>query len=178
MRILKININGLLNLINLTPLMLNRKTLIIGLGNEILSDDGIGPRLVRNLSEMIDAPDVNFTTAFCGGLEIMEHIRGYEKAVIIDAIHTRNGNPGNVYYFTPSDFRETSNLSNLHDVNFITALHLGNILDLNLPSDLHIIAVEIIEDREFSEKLTPLLEIRYPEILKEVSALVKKIINA
>jgi len=157
--------------------MLNRKTLIMGLGNEILSDDGIGPRLVRNLSEMIDDPDVKFTSAFCGGLEIMEHIRDYGKAVIIDAIHTRNGNPGNVYYFTPADFRETSNLSNLHDVNFITALHLGNILDLNLPSDLHIIAVEIIEDREFSEKLTPLLEFRYPEILKEVSALVKKIID-
>ena len=157
--------------------MLNKKTIVIGIGNEILSDDGIGPRLVRGLSEMIDTPNVNFTSAFCGGLEIMEHIRGYEKAIIIDAIHTRKGKPGNVYYFTPSDFRETSNLSNLHDVNFITALHLGNILDLNLPSDLHIIAVEIIEDREFSEKLTPLLEIRYPEILEEVTALIKKIIS-
>jgi Ni,Fe-hydrogenase maturation factor len=68
-------------------------------------------------------------------------------------------------------------LSNLHDVNFITALHLGDILELNIPSDLHIIAVEIIEDREFSEKLTPLLSMRYPEILEEVTALIKKIIN-
>ena len=80
-------------------------------------------------------------------------------------------------FFSPSDFRETSNISNLHDVNFITALHLGDILELNLPSDLNIIAVEITEDREFSEKLTPLLEIRYPEILEEVSSLVKRIIN-
>ena len=156
--------------------MPNRKTLVIGIGNEILSDDGIGPRLVSSLSEMIDDPDVNFKTAFCGGLEIMEYIRGYERAVIIDAIHTRNGRPGNVYVFSPYDFRETSNLSNLHDVNFITALHLGDILELNLPSDLNVIAVEITEDREFSEKLTPLLEIRYPEILEEVSSLIKRII--
>ena len=158
--------------------MLKKKTLVIGIGNEILSDDGIGPRLVRSLSEMIDDPDVNFTTAFCGGLEIMENIRGYGKAVIIDAIHTVNGKPGDVYYFTPSDFMETSNLSNLHDVNFITALHLGNILELNLPSELSIVAVEITEDRVFSEKFTPALEIQYPEILKEVSALIKRIINA
>jgi hydrogenase maturation protease len=157
--------------------MLNKKTLVLGIGNEILSDDGIGPRLVRNLSEMIDDPNVNFKTAFCGGLEIMEYIRGYEKVIIIDSIYTRKGKPGNVYCFTPSDFRETSNLSNLHDVNFITALHLGDILELNIPSDLHIIAVEIIEDREFSEKLTPLLSMRYPEILEEVTALIKKIIN-
>ena len=104
--------------------MPDKKTLILGIGNEILSDDGIGPRLARDLSEIIDEPNVNFETAISGGLEIMEHIRDYEKAILIDAIHTRNGNPGNVYYFTPSDFRETSNLSNLHDVNFITALHL------------------------------------------------------
>jgi hydrogenase maturation protease len=154
-----------------------RKTLIIGIGNEILSDDGIGPRLVKSLSEIIDDPNVNFTTACCGGLEIMEYIRDYEKAILIDAIHTQNRKPGNVYYFTPPDFRETSNLSNLHDVNFVTALHLGKILDLNLPDDLHVIAVEISEDREFSEKLTPLLEKRYPEILAEVSALIKRIIN-
>jgi len=156
--------------------MPSKKTLVIGIGNEILSDDGIGPRLVRSLSATIDDPDVNFKTAFCGGLEIMENIRGYERAVIIDAIHTQNGKPGDVYFFSASDFRETSNLSNLHDVNFITALHLGDILELNLPSDLNIIAVEITEDREFSEELTPLLEIRYPEILKEVSSLIKRII--
>ena len=156
--------------------MPNKKTLVIGIGNEILSDDGIGPRLVRSLSEMIDDPVVSFKTACCGGLEIMENIRDYERAVIIDAIHTQNGTPGDVYFFSASDFRETSNLSNLHDVNFITALHLGDILELNLPSDLNIIAVEITEDREFSEELTPLLEIRYPEILEEVSSMIKRII--
>jgi len=125
---------------------------------------------------MNNDPDVSFKTAFCGGLEIMEYIRDYERAVIIDAIHTQNGRPGNVYFFSVSDFKETSNLSNLHDVNFITALHLGDLLELNLPSDLNIVAVEITEDREFSEKLTPLLEIRYPEILEEVSSLIKRII--
>jgi len=155
-----------------------KKILILGLGNEILSDDGIGPRLVKDLAKKNEGKDIEFETSCCGGLEIMEYIRDYERAIIIDAILTKNGKPGNLYYFTPSDFSETSNLSNLHDVNFITALHLGNILELNLPSDLHIIAVEIIEDREFNEKLTPFLEKRYPEILAELSALIKRIINS
>ena len=155
----------------------NKKILILGLGNEILSDDGIGPRIVKSLAQMIDNPNVNFAKVSCGGLEIMEYIRGYDKAVLIDAIRTRNGKPGNVYSFIPSDFKETSNLSNLHDVNFLTALHLGNILELNLPSDLNIIAVEIIEDMEFSEELTPVLKEKYPEILEKVSALIKQIID-
>jgi hydrogenase maturation protease len=156
--------------------MQNKKILVLGLGNEILSDDGIGPRLVKSLSHKIDDPDVIFASAGCGGLELMEYIRGYKKAVLIDAIRTGTGEPGTVYSFSPSDFIETSNLSNLHDINFLTALHIGNILELDLPSELNIIAVEIVEDLQFSEKLTPVMEAKYPQILEEVFAIVRQMV--
>ncbi len=153
------------------------KILILGMGNDILMDDGIGPRLVRDLSGMNINPNIRFNVAGCGGFEIMEYIKGYDKVIFIDAIRTRNGKPSDVYYFIPSDFRETSHLSNLHDIYFLTALKLGNKLELNLPVDLHIIAVEIIEDLEFSEDLTLPLKRKYPQILKKVLSLIKKIIK-
>ncbi|MCX6261978.1 MAG: hydrogenase maturation protease [Bacteroidia bacterium] len=156
---------------------MNKKTLILGLGNNILTDDGIGPRLVCDLAQMINNPNVQFDTASCGGLEIMEYLKGFEKVVFIDSIRNRNGKPGDVYYFTPSDFRETSHLSSLHDVNFLTALELGNALNLGLPVDLHIIAVEIIEDMEFSEEFTPPLKEKYYAILENVFAIVKSVIG-
>ena len=53
----------------------------------------------------------------------------------------------------------------------------GNKLELDLPVDLHIIAVEILEDMEFSEDLTLPLKKEYPRILKKVLSLVKKIIK-
>lgn len=152
-----------------------KKTLILGLGNDILTDDGIGPRLVTDLSSMIIDGDVHFNTACCGGLEIMEYIKGYQQVVFIDAIRTNNGKPGDVYYFKPSDFRETSHLSSLHDITFLTALNLGNTLELDLPADLHIIAVEILEDMEFSNEFTPPLQVRYPDILKEVFKIISRI---
>ena len=153
--------------------MTNKKTLILGLGNNILTDDGIGSRLVCDLSQMIGDLNVHYNTACCGGLEIIEYIKGYEQVIFIDAIHTAEGRPGDVFYFIPSDFRETSHLSSLHDISFLTALKLGNSLNLGLPTDLHIIAVEIIEDMEFSEEFTTPLKERYPRILEEVFALVK-----
>ena len=156
--------------------MTNKKILILGLGNDILTDDGIGPRLLHDLAQMIDDPNVKFDVTCCGGLEIVEYIKGYEKVVFIDAIRTRDGKPGEVYYFKPSDFRESMHLSNLHDVNFLTALKLGNTLDMNLPSDLHIIAVEIIEDMEFSEEFTMPLQKMYPGILEKVLVLVNEIL--
>jgi len=156
---------------------MNKKILILGLGNNILTDDGIGPRLVCDLAQMINNPDVQFDTASCGGLEIMEYIKSYEKVVFIDAIRNRNAKPGDVYYFIPSDFRETSHLSSLHDVNFLTALELGKIINLDLPADLHIIAVEIIEDMVFSEEFTPPLKEKYHAILENVFAIVSRVIG-
>ena len=155
---------------------MGKGTLILGMGNDILTDDGMGPRLIHDLAQMNNFPDVQFETASCGGLEIMEYIQGYKKVVFIDAIRTRDGLPGDVYYFLPADFRETLHLSNLHDIQFLTALKLGNALNMDLPSDLHIIAVEIIEDMEFSVEFTKPLEEKYPGILEKVSAIKNRII--
>jgi len=158
--------------------MMNQKAkkLVLGMGNDILSDDGIGLMLVRDLANRINDQDVKFEISCCGGLEIMELIKGFKTVVFVDAIRTRNGSPGEVYYFRPSDFRETSHLSNLHDINFLTSIKLGTALDLDLPDDLHIIATEIIEDMEFSDELTPPLKEKYPEILEKVLDIVNGII--
>lgn len=107
----------------------------------------------------------------------MEHIQGYDKVVFIDAIRNRDGKPGDVYCFKPSDFRETSNLSSLHDINFLTALELGNSLNMGLPVDLHIIAIEIIEDIVFREEFTLPLKERYNRILEEVFVKVREVIG-
>jgi hydrogenase maturation protease len=151
------------------------KTLIIGIGNEILGDDGIGPRIVHDLSQIIHEKGFFFNTACAGGLEIIEHITGFDRVIFIDAIHTSDGTPGEVYYFVPSDFRDTSNLSNLHDISFHTALELAAKLNMNLTDDLHIIAIEIKEDTVFSDRLTESLNEKYPVILNEVISKVKLI---
>ena len=155
----------------------DKKTLILGLGNEILSDDKIGPVLVHDLSQRISGANVSFRTAASGGLEIMELIRNYEKVVFIDAIHTRKGEPGDVYYFEPAEFMETSHLSSLHDIDFLTAIRLGHLLGVDLPVDLHFIAVEIIEDREFSEEFTRPLKEKYPQILEEITEKISQILE-
>lgn len=142
--------------------------LILGVGNEILTDDGIGPRLVEDLRKESQDQNIEFATACVGGFEIIELLRGYDQAVLIDAIRTKDGIPGAVYLFGPDDFRETLHLSNLHDISFITALKLGEKLGFELPSDIRIIGIEIIEDEVFSVEFTQPLQERYPEILQEI----------
>jgi len=149
--------------------MATEKILVLGIGNDILTDDGIGPKLIGDLRKMDYPADITFKTASVGGLEMLEMISGFSRVFLIDAIRTRNGKPGNVYFLPAEDFSETQNLTNLHDINFLTALDLGNKLNYQIPGEIMIIAVEIVEDLEFSEELSPVLKKRYPEILSKVN---------
>ena len=151
-------------------------TLILGLVNDILTDDGIGPKLVMELQKVFEYPDVSFKTAATGGLEILELIKDYSNAIIIDAIKTNNGIPGTIYYLTPSNFKETLHVSSFHDISFLTALNLAEKMDLTIPDQINIIAIEIVEDLTFSDKFSPLITEKYNQIFQEVVESVRKMI--
>lgn len=163
----------------------DRKILVLGLGNEVLMDDGIGPKLVNdlklqtaNLKPQTANFSLHFENIFKGGLDILEFIQGYDTVIFIDAIKTKNGIPGDVYYCTPADFRETSHLSSQHDASFLTALKFGKKLGFVIPEKIHIIAIEIIEDRTFGSEFTEPLQKRYEEILNKVKEMVNDLLKS
>ncbi|MDP1620745.1 MAG: hydrogenase maturation protease [Bacteroidales bacterium] len=149
------------------------KVLVLGIGNEILTDDGIGVRLVDDLKDKGFPPEVVFEKGTVGGLEILEFIQGYQEVLFLDAIKTTDGKAGDVYHMDLSDFLETLHLSNLHDVSFIQAIRLGKELGFDLPARLRIFAVEIVEDRVFSRNFTCEIEKQYPRILKEAEHFIR-----
>jgi len=156
--------------------MNRNKILIHGIGNEILTDDGIGPKLVKSLKGNLSKNDIDFETAFLGGLEILEHIQGYNTVIFIDAIKTKDGIPGTVYQLSPENFDTTVHLSSVHDVSFLTSVALGKKLGLDIPQSIHIIAVEIVEDRIFDDNFTPQIQEKYEEIFNEVKEITERII--
>jgi hydrogenase maturation protease len=156
--------------------MKKNKILIHGIGNEIVTDDGIGPKLVKRLKGNLSREDIDFDTAFLGGLEVLEFIQGYQTVIFIDAIRTRGGVPGTVYKLLPEDFNSTIHLSSVHDVSFITAMDLGKKLGLEMPEFIHIIAVEIVEDRVFDDNFSPQIQAKYENIFKEVKEIVEEIL--
>lgn len=151
------------------------KSLILGVGNDILTDDAIGPKVTKTLQERSPLPGVDYETTMLGGLEILEFIVGYDRVVFIDAIKTKGGVPGDVYEFTTDDFKETHNLSNLHDISFLSALELGKTLKYKIPEDIYIFGVEIVEDLVYSNDFTPPVAARYEEIVEEIQTRLKEI---
>ena len=131
-----------------------------------MTDDGIGPKLVKRLKGNLSRTDIDFETAFIGGLEVLEFIQGYQTVIFIDAIRTLDGIPGTVYKLTPENFNSTIHLSSVHDVSFVTAVDLGKKLGLEMPEFIHIIAVEIVEDRVFDDNFSPQIQEKYEKLPK------------
>jgi hydrogenase maturation protease len=144
------------------------KTLVLGLGNPILSDDGVGIRVTHEVANQLNSPQVTVAETSGAGLSLLDSIVGYDKVIIIDAIQTEKGQAGQIYRMGPEDFSLTKHFSSPHQINLATALELGKMLDLAMPQKITIFAVEAKDITSFSEKCTPEVEQAIPEVVKMV----------
>lgn len=155
--------------------------LILGMGNPILSDDAVGVMLAADLNRLLGSKgDVDIIEeCSVGGLNLLDYLTGYSRVVVLDAIHTKGGEPGDLYYFRATELRHTAHLSNVHDANFATSLTLGRKLGHRLPrdQDIHVFAIEVMDDRTFGTELTPALARAYPQCLHQVYEGVRGIID-
>jgi hydrogenase maturation protease len=126
----------------------------LGLGNPILCDDGVGCRVAMALKDRLSSPNVDIMEAGVAGLDFLDLLTGYDRTIIIDAIQTGKGKPGQIYRFGPDMLSGTLHAGTPHDVNLATALELGKRLNLNLPSRIIIFAIEVKDVTSFSEECT------------------------
>jgi hydrogenase maturation protease len=149
------------------------KTLILGIGNTVLSDDGVGCKVAQRLETRLRGrSDITVKETSLSGLSLLDEITGFERLIIIDAIQTRDGKPGTIYKLSPSDFK-TGRMAIIHDLGLISTLELGRKLEMDMPREVVIFAMEAKEMAAFSEKLSPEVEKAVPKavkrVLKEVS---------
>lgn len=144
------------------------KTLVLGLGNPILSDDGAGCRVAMALKDRLHAPGIDIKEASIAGLDLLDLVAGYDRTIIIDAIQTGKGVPGQIYRLGPETLAGTRHSGNPHDVNLATALELGRKLKLKLPSQITIFAIEVEDVTSFSEACTPGVEKAISECVEMV----------
>ena len=151
------------------------KTLILGMGNPVLSDDSVGFEVAERLMEKLrDRQDIVVADTSLVGLSLLDLVAGYERAIIVDSIQTQGGKAGTIYRLTPADFEVAHNSTTLHDVGLLTALKLGQRLELDMPREVILFAVEGEDLVTFSEKCSPEVEKAIPVvvdlILKEVAS--------
>ncbi len=130
---------------------------VIGLGSPFLSDDSIGPRVVRRLGEQ-GLSGVRLVEAHAGGLLLLEELQGVQRAVIIDALLDERKTVGEIYLASLDG--TTRNASCGHDCSLPETLAIGRALGMELPEDrnIHLVAIVARDVATFSEQLTPAVE--------------------
>ena len=129
------------------------KILVLGLGNTVLSDDGVGIYAMREIEKLVSMKSVDFDEASLGGLELLDRIRGYDRVFIIDAVQTGKVDVGEVVKLKIDDLKGGSAMAR-HQVPFHEALMLGQRLGMDLPEEIVIYGIEVKEILTFSESCT------------------------
>jgi hydrogenase maturation protease len=150
------------------PFQSNVKILVLGVGNPILSDDGVGIHVARELRKK-RLKGVVVDELAASGLELLDVVRGYDKVIIIDAIQTRGGTPGQLHILEEQDFERSIHGSSPHGINIATALALGRrLVPKEMPKQVVFFAIEAKDLVNVSEKLTPEVRSAIPAIIDRV----------
>ena len=144
------------------------KTLILGIGNPILTDDGVGIKIAQQIKENNPEADVVETSEV--GLALLELIAGYDKIIIIDSIKTEQGEIGALYKLGLEDLKYPMNFASSHGIDIPTAVELGQKMGYRIPECICLYAVEIKDNSTFGEECTPEIEARIPLIAHQIMA--------
>ena len=159
------------------------RMLIIGLGNPLLSDDGVGWCVAEELRALFAGEGQNnqlypveIDSLSGGGLSLMERLVGYDRAILIDAM--QSGHPVGTVSVFPLEQLENpfaGHLGSTHETNLQTALEIGRQLNAHLPQPgaISIVAVEAETIYDFSEQLSPPVAAAVPAAVQAVLTLIK-----
>jgi hydrogenase maturation protease len=150
------------------------KVLLLGIGNPLLTDDGLGIIAAREISEKKLA-GVDFEEATASGIEVMEMMLDYEKVVIVDATMFPGREPGEIMRLQEEYFSHTVHGSSPHGVNLSTAIALGRKTSPErMPREIVFIAMQAEDVSTFSEKMTAKVNKKLPDLIDLVVKEIKK----
>ena len=170
------------------------RTLVVGLGNPILGDDGVGWRVAEEVKRRLQIADfrsqiepaesqsailnpkseIEVDSLALGGLSLMERLVGYDRAIIVDAVSTGQP-PGTVSRFRLDELPDfsTAHTSAAHDTSLQTALRVGRTMGAHLPGEVLIVGVEAQSVYDFSETLSPPVAAAVPVAVRLVLELLE-----
>ncbi len=147
------------------------KTLVLGIGNDILGDDGVGIHIARAIASRIDNSDVTVEETGAAGLSLLERIKGYERLIIADAIFTHDTEVGKIHRLTLKDLAQTNDSVTPHEAALRTTLEIGNnLFPGEMPHDVVVFAVQTHDVDQVTGKMSKAVKAAVPEVVRMILA--------
>ena len=152
------------------------KTLVVGLGNPILGDDGVGWKVAEQVKEKLSADScVDVECLSLGGISLMEHLIGYSRAILVDSF-ALDEPIGSILILKLDDLPNYSayHTTSPHDTSLQNAIAMGKALGAKLPDDVMVVGVATKRIHEFGESLSPPVADAVPLAAKFVLELIEE----
>ncbi len=157
--------------------MATKKILILGLGNILLGDEGVGVRIIEHLCSSSLPEEVEVIDGGTAGYELLTFLEGREKVIIVDAVKTED-KPGSVYRVDLSILDDDSGVNlSLHQIGLKNILKMASLMDMRpevtlvgmVPKEYHQYKIGL--SREVEEAIPRAIEIVFEEVKNAVSKL-------
>lgn len=145
-----------------------QRTLVLGLGNDLLGDDGVGLRIVEELRRRPTLVEFEFETAATAGLALLDILHGYERAYLVDSALTRRRRPGYLHRLGAASLTKLALNASSHYAGLPEVLALAQALDLGLPNRVEVLGVEVEDAYTIELGLSPELEAKLPALVDQV----------
>jgi hydrogenase maturation protease len=148
------------------PMLSQKNTLILGVGNILLKDEGVGVHVVRRMKEMNLPKYVEVLDGGTAGLELVDFIENRSKLIVVDAVKN-GGRPGTIYRLTETNLRiKPKAIMSFHEIDFLDALYMSDVMK-NKPKEVVVIGIEP-KDMSDGLELSSEIEERIPRIIEVV----------
>ena len=145
------------------------RILVLGLGNDILTDDAVGLHVVRAVGERLAGePEIEVKGTTEMGLALLDEIAGRESVVLVDSVQTGAAPPGHIHELGPEALSRVLTTSP-HFLGIGETLALGRMLDLAMPQQVRIFAIEVADPFTLGTCLTPAVEQAIAEAVDRVA---------
>jgi hydrogenase maturation protease len=150
----------------------SNRILVLGLGNPILGDDGVGWKVAEAVNAMLGPLSARVEVEFAslGGLSLMERMLGYTRAILVDSMETGRDPVGTVRVLALADLEDpmSGHSASAHDASLITALQAAQSMGEQVPARVDLVTIEARLSFDFTENLSAEIAAAVPIATAEV----------
>jgi hydrogenase maturation protease len=148
------------------------KTLVLGIGNDILGDDAVGIHIAREVARQIGPEQADVRETGATGLNLIEIISGYDRLIVADAILTnKKTGAGKIHRLELKDLQEIDGSITPHEAGLRNTIELGKqLFPGQMPQKVVIYGVQIQDVAEISINMSPKVKAAMPKVVKMILA--------
>ncbi len=153
------------------------RVLLLGLGNDLLTDDAVGLHLAREVRQRLaQSCPLHIDEVSEMGLSLLDYVVGYDELVLLDAVQTGLVPPGFLHEFGSGQLERLPTRTP-HAFGLGEVLAFGQQVGLAVPKRVRILAVEVQDPFTVGTEMTPGLRQAMPGLVDQVFEALQKSIN-